>query len=149
MNVILLEDITNVGKLGDQIAVKSGFARNYLLPKGKAVNATADNVIVFEKRRAELEKHAAEKLQAAQKRAETLVDLVVNITARASDEGKLYGSLGPREIAMHINEADNAVEKAEVQMPSGPLRQVGEHTVNLALHPTVTVEINVIITAEE
>lgn len=149
MNVILLEDITNVGKLGDQIAVKAGFARNYLFPKGKAVSATQDNIIVFEKRRAELEQRATEKLQAAEKRAEALVDLVVNIAARASDEGKLYGSLGPREIATYISQAGSAVEKSEVHMPSGPIRQVGEHTVNLAFHTGVTIEVHVVVTAEE
>lgn len=148
MKVILLEDITNVGKLGDNIAVKAGFARNYLLPQGKAVTATMDNIAVFEKRRAELEKTAALKLADAKKRAEALTDLTITIAAHASEEGKLYGSLGPREVAEEISKTGAPVEKSEVQMPS-PIRTVGEHTVIVYLHNEVTIEVKVIVTAEE
>jgi large subunit ribosomal protein L9 len=150
MNVILLEDITNVGKLGDQIAVKAGFARNYLLPQGKAVIATPDNVAIFEERRAELEQRAAERLAEAQKRAQDgLADLTLTIAVRASDEGKLFGSLGPREIADALAKMGKSVEKSEVQMPAGPIRTVGEYTIDIYLHTDVTAKINVIVTAQE
>lgn len=149
MNVILLEDITNVGKLGDQIAVKAGFARNYLLPQGKAVTATPDNVAIFEGRRAELEQRAAERLAEAQKRAENLADLTLTIAVRASDEGKLFGSLGPREIADELAKMSKSVEKSEVQMPAGPIRTVGEYAIDIYLHTDVTAKINVIVTAQE
>ncbi len=149
MNVILLEDITNVGKLGEQIAVKSGFARNYLLPQGKAVTATSDNVAIFEERRAELEKLSTEKLAQAQQRAQGLTDVTLTIQAPASDEGKLYGSLGPREIVDELVKIGASVEKSEIQMPSGPIRTVGEYTIHIYLHTDVTVDINVIVTAQE
>lgn len=149
MNVILLEDITNVGKLGDTIAVKAGFARNYLLPQGKAVTATTDNIAVFEARRAELEQKAAEKLSEAQQRANSLTDIVLNIATRASDEGKLFGSLGPREIADELAKIGKSIEKSEVQMPSGPIRTVGEYTVDIYLHTDVTIHVNVVVTAQE
>lgn len=149
MEVILLEDITNVGKLGDKIAVKAGFARNFLLPKGKAVTATSDNTVIFEQRRAELEKRAAEILAEAKQRAEQLESISVTIPALASDEGKLYGSLGPREVADAIEKLGIHVEKREVQMPLGPIRELGEHSIDLYLHMDVVVHIPIVVIAGE
>lgn len=146
MQVILMEKIGRLGNLGDQVKVKPGFARNFLIPKGKAIPATQENVAVFEKRRAELEKAAAETLKAAQARAQALTGMVVTIAARAADEGRLYGSIGTREIAEAISKAGAKVEKSEISLPTGPLRQIGEQEIHVHLHSDVhtVVKINVI-----
>lgn len=127
MDVILLEKVGRLGSVGDKVSVKSGYGRNYLLPKGKAITATAVNVAAFEVRRAELEKSASERKQQAEGRAAALAELVVTIKANAGDEGKLFGSVGARDIAQAITAAGVAVTKAEVKMPSGALRDIGEY----------------------
>lgn len=137
MEVILLEKIANLGELGDQVRVRAGYGRNYLLPFGKAVPATKDNVEQFEARRAELEKAAAAKLAEAQARAGQLDGLVVTIVANAGDEGKLFGSVGARDIADAIAAAGVVVAKNEVKLPLGPIREVGEYEVELQLHSDV------------
>ncbi len=146
MEVILLEKMGKLGELGDKVSVKSGFGRNYLFPQGKAVPATADNVAKFEERRAELEKVAAEKLDAANVRAEALSGFAVTIASKAGDEGKLFGSIGTRDIADALTAAGQAVDKSEVRLPEGALRHVGEFEVVLHLHPEVnaTATVNVV-----
>lgn len=147
MRVILQEKITNLGDVGDQVTVKRGYGRNYLIPKDKATLATAENIAVFEKRRAELEKAAAEALVAAQTRAKLLEALAVKIEAKAGEEGKLFGSIGPRDIAEAIVAAGQEVTKGEVSMPEGPIRHLGTHAVNVRLHSEVTVTVNVEVVA--
>jgi large subunit ribosomal protein L9 len=148
MDVILLEKVANLGSLGDKVKVKAGYGRNFLLPYGKAVAATADNLKAFEERRAELEKAAAEKLAAAQARGEALEGASVTITSKAGEEGKLFGSIGVRDIADAITAAGTDVEKSEVRLPEGPLRVVGEYEIELQLHSDVTVHINLAVVAE-
>ena len=149
MEVILLEKMGKLGELGDKVSVKSGFGRNYLFPQGKAVPATADNVAKFEERRADLEKTAAEKLGAANARAEALSAFAVTIASKAGDEGKLFGSIGTRDIAEALTAAGQAVDKSEVRLPEGALRHVGEFEVVLHLHPEVnaTATVNVVAAA--
>lgn len=146
MEVILLEKVRNLGSLGQQVKVKRGFGRNFLVPHGKAVAATAANVSQFEARRAELEKKAAEVLALAQKRADALRALVLSVPAKVGDEGKLYGSIGTREIADTITTAGVAVSKSEVRLPEGAIRYIGEYEIGLHLHSdvVVAVKINVI-----
>ncbi|MDL0430646.1 50S ribosomal protein L9 [Marinobacter sp. TBZ242] len=148
MEVILLEKVANLGSLGDKVKVKAGYGRNFLLPYGKAVPATADNLKAFEERRAELEKAAAEKLAEAQARAEALEGASVTITSKAGEEGKLFGSIGVRDIADAITAAGTDVEKSEVRLPEGPLRVVGEYEIELQLHSDVTATINLAVVAE-
>jgi large subunit ribosomal protein L9 len=148
MDVILLEKVANLGSLGDKVKVKAGYGRNFLLPYGKAVPATADNLKAFEERRAELEKTAAEKLTAAQARGEALNGASVTIASKAGEEGKLFGSIGVRDIADAITAAGTEVEKSEVRLPEGPLRLVGEYEIELQLHSDVTVTINLAVVAE-
>ncbi|RRJ82302.1 50S ribosomal protein L9 [Aestuariirhabdus litorea] len=147
MEVILLERISNLGNLGDKVNVKSGYGRNFLIPFGKAVPATASNVAEFEARRAELEKIAAEKRAAAEARAEKLSGLEVTIEAKAGDEGKLFGSIGTRDLADAITAAGVEVDKSEVRLPEGVLRQVGEFEIDLQLHSDVTATVKVIVTS--
>ena len=149
MQVILLEKIDNVGSLGDLVEVKSGFARNFLLPQGKAEMATPSNVEAFESRRAELEAQQAEQLQSARRRAAGLEDVTVTVTSRAGTEGKLFGSIGTEEIRVALEAAGHEVEKKEIRLPEGPLRNVGEFPVNLHLHGDVDVEITVEVVGEE
>jgi len=148
MDVILLERVRNLGNLGDEVSVKNGYGRNFLIPQGKAVRATAANREVFESRRAELEAQAAAQLKAAQDRAAGLAELAVTIAARASDEGKLFGSVGSREIADAVTEAAQEVSKDEVLLPVGPLRSIGEFTVDLQLHSDVTASVTVNVIPE-
>ncbi|MFZ8913505.1 MAG: 50S ribosomal protein L9 [Gammaproteobacteria bacterium] len=148
MDVILLERVRNLGNLGDEVSVKNGYGRNFLIPQGKAVRATAANREVFESRRAELEAQAAAQLKAAQDRAAGLAELAVTIAARASDEGKLFGSVGSREIADAVTEAGQEVSKDEVLLPVGPLRSIGEFTVDLQLHSDVTASVTVNVIPE-
>ena len=149
MQVILLEKIDNVGSLGDLVEVKSGFARNFLLPQGKAEMATPSNVEAFESRRAELEAQQAEQLQSARRRAAGLEDVTVTVTSRAGTEGKLFGSIGTEEIRVALEAAGHEVEKKEIRLPEGPLRNVGEFPVNLHLHGDVDVEITVEVVGEQ
>jgi large subunit ribosomal protein L9 len=148
MEVILLEKITNLGNLGDKVAIKSGYGRNYLIPQGKAVAATAKKIAEFEARRAELEKAATEKLNAAQTRANALSKLQIVITHKAGDEGKLFGSVGTQNIADAITEAGSAVEKHEVRLPQGAIRQIGEYKIDINLHTDVVVTMSIKIAAE-
>lgn len=147
MKVLLQERVTNLGNVGDQVNVKAGYARNFLLPRKKAVQATASNIVVFEKRRAELEKLAAEIFAAAQKRAESLEGHSITLTVQASEEGKLFGSVGPRDIAQAVTDSGKALEKSEVEMPEGPIRAVGEYVVGVHLHGEVHAKIKVIVNA--
>lgn len=148
MEVILLESIGKLGKLGDKVSVKGGFGRNYLVPQGKAVPATANNVARFEERRAELEKAAADKLAAAQARAEQLNDLELSVVAKAGDEGKLFGSIGTRDIADAITASGLEVEKSEVRLPAGVIRTIGEFDIAVQLHPEVTANLTLTVVAE-
>lgn len=148
MDVILLEKIGRLGGLGDKVSVKPGFARNFLVPEGKAVLATEANTAKFEARRAELEAAAAETLRAAQTRATALNELNVTIAARAADEGRLYGSLGTREIAEAITKSGKNVQKSEIRLPNGPLRDIGEHTIAVQLHSDVSVNVKVNVVAD-
>jgi len=143
MQVILLEKVESLGDLGDQVRVRPGYARNYLIPQGKARYATPDNVAEFERRRAEYEQRMREALEAAQERRDRLEGLAVTVTARAGGEGKLFGSIGPGDIARVISDAGVAVERREVRLPNGPIRQTGEHEVEVRLHPEVTASVNV------
>ncbi|WP_028023447.1 50S ribosomal protein L9 [Enterovibrio calviensis] len=147
MQVILLDKIANLGGLGDQVTVKSGYARNFLIPQGKAVMATKSNVEHFEARRADLEAKVAEVLAAAQARAEQVEALeAVVIASKSGDEGKLFGSIGTRDIADAVSAAGVAVAKSEVRLPEGALRNVGEYEISLQLHSEVfaTVKVNVV-----
>ncbi len=150
MDIILLEKVENLGALGDKVSVKAGFARNYLIPSGKAAYATKENVAEFEARRAELEKAAAEQLAHAEARAEKLNELEVTIPAQAGTEGKLFGSVTNSEVAAAISEAaGTAVEKREVRMPEGPIRQVGETEITVHLHSDVDAIVKIIVIEEE
>ncbi|MGP4845628.1 50S ribosomal protein L9 [Marinobacter sp. 1Y8] len=148
MEVILLEKVANLGSLGDKVKVKAGYGRNFLLPYGKAVPATGANIEQFEARRAELEKAAADKLATAEARAEALNGAAFTITSKAGDEGKLFGSIGVRDIADVVTAGGTEVEKSEVKMPEGPLRAIGEYDIELQLHSDVSVAIKVTVVAE-
>lgn len=148
MEVILLEKVANLGSLGDKVKVKAGYGRNFLLPYGKAVPATEANLKAFEERRAELEKAAAEKLAAAQSRAEALEGASFTISSKAGDEGKLFGSIGVRDIADAITTGGTEVEKSEVRLPEGPIRVTGEYDIELQLHSDVEVTVKLAVVAE-
>jgi large subunit ribosomal protein L9 len=149
MEVILLENISNLGGLGDKVDVKSGFGRNYLIPKGKAVPATESNVAEFEARRAELEANAASTLTAAEKRADAINALgLISIPANAGEEGKLFGSVGTRDIAEAITAAGCDVDKSEVRLPDGALRETGEYEVAIQVHGEVTASVAVAVIPE-
>ena len=147
MEVILLEKIANLGNLGDKVTIKGGYARNFLLPKGKATRATPENVAAFEARRAELEKLAAEKKASAEERAIQLSELEVTITAVAGDEGKLFGSIGTADIADALTASGVPVAKSEVRLPNGTIRLVGEYDVALHLHTDVEASVRVVVQA--
>ena len=148
MNVILLERLNNLGDLGDEVSVKPGFARNYLIPQQKAVQANAANREVFEGRRAELEKAANELLAAAHERAEKLQDQLVTIMMNSGEEGRLYGSVGTQNIADALVSDGFDVERSEVRMPEGVIRALGEYDIALQLHSDVTVNIKVAVVEE-
>jgi large subunit ribosomal protein L9 len=149
MEVILLQKVANLGNIGDRVKVRSGFGRNFLLPQGKATLATPDNIARFEARRAELERVAREHLSSAEERSAAMKDFKLTIHAKAGTEGKLFGSIGTSDIAEELIRAGFQVERSEVRLPHGPLRMVGEHTVNLHLHADVDVPVQVTIVAEE
>jgi len=149
MNVILLDNVENLGSIGDLVTVKPGYGRNFLLPSGKAALATKANVAEIEARRAELEKAAAEDLKAAKARAQLVAGMDLVIPANVGPEGKLFGSVGPADIADAFEKVGVEVERAEVRMPDGPIHEVGDFTVGLHLHADVNVDINVKVVAEE
>ena len=148
MNVILLEKVGNLGDLGEEINVKNGFARNYLLPQGKAVRATDENRSVFEARRAELEAAASDRLAAAQARAEKLEDVSVTIVVKAGDEGKLYGSVGTQDIAEALSQQGIEITKSEVRLPEGAIRSTGEYQIAIHLHSDIDSSIQLIVVPE-
>ncbi len=148
MEVILLEKVANLGNLGDKVSIKSGYGRNYLVPQGKAVPATSAKIAEFEARRAELEKAAAERLQAAKDRGEKISKLAIVIAHKAGDEGRLFGSIGTHNIAEAFTAAGVVVEKQEIRMPNGVIRQVGEFNIDISLHTDVTVTVAVTVVAE-
>lgn len=148
MEVILLEKVGKLGGLGDRVTVKGGYARNFLLPQGRAVLANEANVAEFEMRRAVLEKAAKEQLDIATARAEGLNKKVVTIKAKAGDEGKLFGSVGTRDVAEAAQVAGLTLDKSEVRLPEGPLRTTGEHEVQCQIHAEVFATITVAITGE-
>ena len=149
MDVILLENISNLGNLGDTVKVKAGFGRNYLIPQGKAVPANAANTAEFEARRAELEAAAAAQLSGAEARAEDINALgTVSIAAIAGEEGKLFGSVGTRDIAEAVSAAGCAVDKAEVRLPEGALRELGEFEIAIQVHGDVTAMVNIAVIPE-
>jgi large subunit ribosomal protein L9 len=149
MDIILLQKVANLGNIGDRVKVKSGYGRNFLLPKGKATLATPENVAKFEARRAEFEKTARAELESAQARAKKLEGFKLTITAKAGGEGKLFGSVGTSDIADGLKKAGHEIERSEVRLPNGPIRLAGEHTVQLHLHTDVTVDVPVVIVGEE
>jgi large subunit ribosomal protein L9 len=149
MDVILLTKVANLGNIGDRVKVKSGYGRNFLLPKGKATLATPENVKKFEARRAELEKIAREQFQDAESRAAAFKDFKLQITAKAGTEGKLFGSIGTADIAEACTAQGHKLARAEVRLPTGPLRTVGDHMITLHLHTDIDVQLPVVITAEE
>ena len=148
MEVILLETIGKLGDLGDKVNVSSGYGRNFLIPKKKAVPATAANLEAFEEKRAELEKNAEAKLEDAKKRGEQIADLVLNLTAKAGEEGKLFGSITVRDIADACLSKGVEIEKSEIKLPDGPLRNIGEFEVGVQVHPDLTVKMKVMVSAE-
>jgi len=149
MNVILLERVGKMGDLGDEVSVRSGFARNFLIPQGKAVRANAENRKVFEGQRAELEKAALVRQDAAQARAVELEGFAIAITAKASDEGKLFGSVGTAEISAALAEQGKEVHKSEVRMPDGAIGDVGEFEVSIQLHAELSVTVMVAVVSED
>ena len=148
MELILLEKVQKLGDLGDKVNVKPGYGRNYLVPQGMAIPATTEYIAEFEARRAELEKAALAKLTSAKDRSEGLEGFEITLSANASEEGKLYGSIGPREIAEAVTAEGPKIEKSEVIMGEGPIRFTGEHEVILNLHADVETHIKVIINRE-
>ena len=149
MQIILLEKISNVGNLGDVVKVKAGFARNYLIPQGKAKRATPDNLKVIEAQRAELEAAAAAKLTAAQELATKLEGLQVQVTQKSGVDGRLFGSVTNVDIVAALKAQGFTVEKADVRMPSGPLKHVGDHPLVVALHSDAVANITVSVIGEQ
>lgn len=149
MEVILLENISKLGKLGDTVNVKSGFGRNYLIPQGKAVHATESNIAEFEARRAELEAAAAGQLATAEERAEAINALgLVTISAVAGDEGKLFGSVGTRDISDAVTALGCEVDKSEVRLPDGPMRELGEYEIAIQVHGDITATVAIAVVEE-
>ncbi|MDH5227863.1 MAG: 50S ribosomal protein L9 [Gammaproteobacteria bacterium] len=149
MEVILMQKVANLGNIGDKVKVKPGYGRNYLLPSGKAALATAANLKKFEERRAEFEKLAADSLSSAQARAKQLEGFTLNLQAKAGTEGKLFGSVGTSDIAEALTKGGIAIERAEVRLPGGPIRLIGEHKVKLHLHSDVEIDLPVVVTPED
>ncbi len=149
MQIILLQRIVNLGKLGETVDVKPGYGRNYLIPQGKALPATKANIEKFEARRAELEAEEAKEIATAQARADALTDVNVIMRAKSGDEGKLFGSIGTRDIAEALTNSGLEVDRAEIKLPEGTLRQIGEYSVDIQLHHDVTATILVTILSED
>lgn len=148
MQLILLQNVQNLGKLGDKVDVKPGYGRNFLVPQGKAVPATAANLADFEARRAEFEAKAKAQLEGAEGRKAKLDGTEVTISANASTEGKLYGSISPRDIAEALTKHGNAVDKSEVVLGEGPLRRTGEYEIVVRLHADIEATVKVIVVPE-
>ncbi len=148
MQVILLEKIPNLGNLGDVVNVKDGYARNYLIPQGKAKRATPENIAEFERRRAEIERQEAERLAAAQQLAEKLQGLTVQIVRKAGVDGRLFGSVTNLDVAEALNQLGYAIAKGQILMPEGPIKAVGEVELEIALHPDVRPSIRVSVLGE-
>ncbi|MEO6926729.1 MAG: 50S ribosomal protein L9 [Rhodanobacter sp.] len=149
MELILLQKVRNLGNLGDKVEVKPGYGRNFLLPQGKAVRANAANLAAFEQRRAEYEAKADTVLSDAQARMAKLADVAVTISAHASAEGKLFGSVGPRDIAEALASQGHAIHKGEVILGEGPLRNTGEYNVAVHLHADVHTTVKVIVIGDK
>jgi large subunit ribosomal protein L9 len=149
MQVILMEKVVNLGGLGDVVKVKDGYARNFLIPQGKAKRATPENLAEFEQRRAELEKAQADQLAAAQARAQALEGLAVQISRKAGVDGRLFGSVTTHDIVDALAALGHEVERAAVRLPQGPLKGIGEHAVELALHSDVLAQITVSVVGEQ
>ena len=149
MNVILLEKIHKLGDLGDQVRVKPGYGRNYLIPGGKAVAATKENIARFDARRAELQRQQQETLAAATSRAQKLNEAVVSIAQKAGSEGKLFGSVGAADIAAAVTEAGVELARQEIRLPEGPLRSTGDYEITAQLHADVSATIKLQVVAEE
>ena len=149
MNVILLDNVENLGRIGDLVKVKPGYGRNYLLPQGKAALATPENIKAIEARRAELEKAAAEELATAKTRAGTIDGMELVVPANAGSEGKLFGSVGPVDIAEAFAAVQVDVQRSEIRMPDGPIHEVGEFAVGVHLHPEVNAEVKVRVVPDE
>jgi len=148
MEVILLEKIRNLGDLGAQVSVKPGYGRNYLIPQGKAVRATKENMEVFESRRSELEANAQDALSKAEARAADFEGVAIEIARRASEEGKLFGSVAITDIIEAVTAIGKELDKVEVNLPEGAIKVVGEHTVDISLHPEVNLSLKVTVIAE-
>ena len=149
MQIILLEKVTNLGGLGDVVKVRDGFARNYLIPHGKAKRATRENLAEFEQRRAELEKVQATQLTQAQEKAAKIDGLTVQVTQKAGVDGKLFGSVTNADVAEALKQQGYDVPKSAVRMPQGPLKNVGEHPLKIALHTDVVVTVTVAVVGEQ
>ena len=148
MEVILLESVQKLGELGDKVTVKSGYGRNFLIPQKKAVPATAENLLQFEERRADLEAAAGDKLSIAKNRAKKVEELSITITTKAGEEGKLFGSITVRDVADACEAAGVELEKSEVRLPAGPIRELGEFEINIHLHPEVDAVLKLAVVAE-
>ena len=148
MEVILLESVQKLGELGDKVTVKSGYGRNFLIPQKKAVPATAENLQQFEERRADLEAAAGDKLSIARNRAKKVEELSITITTKAGEEGKLFGSITVRDVADACEAAGVKLEKSEVRLPEGPIRELGEFEINIHLHPEVDAVLKLAVVAE-
>lgn len=149
MNVILLDNVENLGSIGDLVKVKAGYGRNFLIPQGKAALATPENMKAIEARRAELEKAAAEELATAKSRARTIDGMELVIPANAGSEGKLFGSVGPIDIVDAFEKVQVEVERSEIRMPDGPIHEVGEFEVGVHLHPEVNADIKIRVVEAE
>jgi large subunit ribosomal protein L9 len=149
MQIILMEKVANLGELGDVVKVKDGYARNFLIPHGKAKRATPDNLKAFESRRAELEKAQADVLAKAQERGSRLDGLTVQITQKAGPDGRLFGSVTNYDIVEALKKQGHEVERANIRMPQGPLKQVGEYPLQIGLHTDVTVTVKVAVLGEQ
>ena len=148
MQIILMEKVVNLGQLGDVVKVKDGYARNFLIPQGKAKRATQNNIAAFEARRAELEAAEAARLAAAQAQAAEMTDLIITVEQKAGVDGKLFGSVTNADVAEALAKAGQTVEKMNVRMPDGPLKTLGEHAVTVSLHQDVVVEVKVVVSPE-
>ncbi|MHB1565910.1 MAG: 50S ribosomal protein L9 [Acidiferrobacter sp.] len=148
MQIILLEKIRNLGELGDEVTVKPGFGRNFLIPRGKAVRATPENKTRFEAQRAEFERQQQDHMARARARAEQITGVTVQIVCKAGEEGRLFGSVGTSDIADALSAAGFEVAKSEIELPNGPLKAVGDHELRIALHPEVGASIIVSVISE-
>jgi|TARA_B100000131_G_scaffold321982_1_gene374454 large subunit ribosomal protein L9 len=149
MKVILLDRVENLGAIGDLVSVKSGYGRNYLIPNGKAALATAQNIKELEKKKEELEKRAAEQLEAAKSRGDLIKGMSLTISANVESEGKLYGSVGPVDIVEAFEKVGVSVERSEIRMPDGPIREVGESEINLHFHSDVDIPVTLNVVSED